>query len=80
MYYWEMLFIVVANFTARDQLYHFYHYDAEVYPKISALVKLARKLDTYNERNQETSFVSYFSQKGFRQLCEIKEHSERKLG
>ena len=23
------------------------HYDAEVYPKLSALVKLARKLDTY---------------------------------
>ena len=27
------------------------HYDAEVYPKISALVKLARQLVTYNERN-----------------------------
>ena len=27
------------------------HYDAEVYPKISALVKLAQKLVTYNERN-----------------------------
>ena len=26
-------------------------YDAEVYLKISALVKLARKLITYNERN-----------------------------
>ena len=25
-------------------------------------------------------FVSYFSQKGFRQFCEIKEHSERKVG
>ena len=28
-----------------------FHYDAEVYPKISALVKLARKLDTYIEQN-----------------------------
>ena len=27
-----------------------------------------------------TSFVSYFSQKRFRQLCEIKEHSVWKLG
>ena len=27
------------------------HYNAEVYPKISALVKLARKIDLYNERN-----------------------------
>ena len=27
------------------------HYDAEVYPKISALVKFARNLDTYNKRN-----------------------------
>ena len=26
-------------------------YDAEVYPKISALVKLARELDTYNKQN-----------------------------
>ena len=26
-----------------------------------------------------TSFVSYFSQKGFRQFCEIKEHSVRKV-
>ena len=47
-----------------------YHYDAEVYPKISAFVKLAGKLDIFNERNYETSFVSYFSQKGFRQFCE----------
>ena len=41
------------------------HYDAEVYPNISTLVKLAWKLDTYNERIWETfvSFVSYFSQK-----------------
>ena len=29
----------------------FRHYDAEMYSKISALVKLARKLVTYNERN-----------------------------
>ena len=49
-------------------------------PKISALLKLAQKLDTYNERNYETSFVSYFSQKGFRQFCEIKEISEQKVG
>ena len=56
------------------------HYDAEVYPEISTLVKLARKLDKHNERNQETSFVSYFSQKGFHQFCELKEHSERKVG
>ena len=27
-----------------------------------------------------TSFVSYFSQKGFRQFCEIKEHPVQKLG
>ena len=27
-----------------------------------------------------TSFLSYFSQKGFRQFCEIKEHSVRKVG
>ena len=27
-----------------------------------------------------TSFVSYFSQKGFRQFCEIKEHSVWKVG
>ena len=27
-----------------------------------------------------TSFVSYFAQKGFRQFCEIKEHSVRKVG
>ena len=26
-----------------------------------------------------TSFVSYLSQKGFRQFCEIKEHSVRKV-
>ena len=56
------------------------HYDADVYPKISSLKKLARKLDTYNELNKGTSFVSYFSQKGFYQFCEIKEHSERKVG
>ena len=57
-----------------------YFYDAEVYPKISALVKLTRKLDTYKVRNSETFFAPYFSQKGFRQFCEIKEHSERKVG
>ena len=27
------------------------HHDAEVYPKISALVKLAQNIVTYNERN-----------------------------
>ena len=27
------------------------YYNAELYPKISALVKLARKIDTYNQRN-----------------------------
>ena len=33
------------------QVFREAHYDAEVYPKFSALAKLARKLDTYNERN-----------------------------
>ena len=56
------------------------HYDAEVYPKISALVKLARKLVTYNKRNYMTSFVSYFSQKRFRKFCKIKENSVQKVG
>ena len=38
------------TFESKTRMKYQAHYDAEVYPKISALVKLAQNLDTYNER------------------------------
>ena len=42
---WDILFILLTTLTGC------WDYDAELYSKISALVNLARKLDTYNEQN-----------------------------
>ena len=43
--------VLIKHISKNQNMVPPMYYDEEVYPKISALVKLAQKLVTYNERN-----------------------------